>query len=221
MRGIDGVVRDIGELLLPRHCCGCERPGQTLCARCRESLRRPPHPVTRPSDIGFPVFALGPYSRLRRNLIIGMKEKNNRPVRPLLGAVVAAGIRYLQARGELPGRVHLVPAPTRPRSARLRGGDPVAHICTAAAEALADGTQTLPLLRLDGAVADQSSLSASDRWANMASAVELLPTAAPCSRRPLVVVDDVVTTGATLTAAGQRLKAAGFRVAGALVFADA
>ena len=112
----------LGELIFPRACAGCGAPGEVLCAQCREHLRHPPYLVARPRLLGAPVYALGSYSDIRRRIIIGMKERGNQPVREYVGAVFAAGLAYLSARGDIPREFTLVPAPTRPRSARARGG---------------------------------------------------------------------------------------------------
>lgn len=172
------------------------------------------------------VFALGDYTRMRRSIIIQMKEYNNQAVRPYVGAVVAAGLRHLHARGELPHEFCLVPAPTRQRSARLRGGDPVTHVCKAAAYGLSmvrgfDVT-TVPALRTRSSAADQSHLDAEERWLNMRGSVRLLPRAYQALKgRNVVVVDDVVTTGATLAASVAVLRAGGALVRAGLVLADA
>src|SRR5699024_1916865 len=119
------------ELLLPRACAGCSFPGVVLCDSCREELREPPRRVYRRVLIDVPVFSLGSYSEVRRNIIIAMKEYNNRAVRPYVGAVLHAGLEYLIARGDIPTEMVLVPAPTRRKSAALRGGDPVVDLCRA------------------------------------------------------------------------------------------
>lgn len=217
-----GVLQQVGELLIPRACAGCKAPGQVLCAACQEHLRAPPYQVTRRVLLDPPIFALGPYSEIRRNLIVQMKEYHNQAVRPYAGAVIAAGIEHLSAQGIIPPRLVVVPAPTRASSARARGGDPVLHMCQHAARLLAD---TLPLsvvscARLRRGVADQSRLNADLRWANMRDAVAV--DADPrLAGRSTIIVDDVVTTGATLSHTADKLRVAGAIVRAGLVLAEA
>lgn len=183
-----------------------------LCPRCREVLARVPRRVSTAVDTHVPVFALGPYAEAHRGVILAAKERGNLAVRRLVGAVVGAGVRHLQAAGELTHDVVLVPAPTRARSARLRGGDPVSAFCRGS------GLPMVDLLRLDPSTADQAGLGASGRRANMSGRVQLLR---PAPAAPLVLVDDVVTTGATLAASVERLLVAGAAVQAAVVIAAA
>ena len=199
------------ELFLPRACAGCRFPGAVLCTQCQENLREVPSRIHRPSLIDVPAYSLGAYSELRRNIIIAMKEYNNRAVRPYVGAVVHAGLRFLTARGDIPDDVVLVPAPTRAKSASLRGGDPVLHMCQAT------GLRVCNCVRIFKAAADQSTLSAEARRDNMRSSVELFK---PVLKAPVMVIDDVMTTGSTVAATVAVLRGAGADVAGALVFAD-
>lgn len=219
-----GWATAMAELVIPQSCAGCGAAGDVLCAACRRALREPPHLVTRRRDIGMPVFALGEYTALRRRLIIAMKEYSNQAVRGHVGAVVAAGLRHLQARGDIPHSVALVPAPTRPRSARLRGGDPVLHMCQSAAATVAPlrgcDLRVEPVLRTHSQAADQSELAADERWSNMRGAVALR-AGHRLRGVSVVVVDDVVTTGATLAASAAVLRGAGAVVRAGLVLADA
>lgn len=158
-----------------------------------------------------PVFAFGPYANPHRGVILAMKEHNNVLVRRYIGAVLAAGLRHLEAQGEIPAGAHLVPAPTRATSARARGGDPVTAICAAS------GYRTHPVLRLAEDTPDQGSLDESGRRRNLQGMVSI--TAVPA--RPVIVVDDVVTTGATLQASVEKLLAHGGDVRACLVLAAA
>ncbi|MDO5032105.1 ComF family protein [Corynebacterium sp.] len=211
------------ELILPRPCAGCgaeTTPGHSLCPRCQHHLRRVPQRIERPEPLGFPVRALGPYSDIRRSIIVAMKERGHRALRGHLAAVYAAGLDYLRARGDIPETALLVPAPTRAASARARGGDPVEGVCSGVATRL-PGWQVAPCLQIARGSADQSELSASERARNMRGAVELLPNAAALRGRAVLLVDDVVTTGSTLRASAARLWGVGAQVAGALVLAEA
>lgn len=200
------------ELLLPRRCAGCGAPGEVLCARCRTELAAPPHRVSPRVEPGVPVWALGPYSETRRSVILAMKERGDRTVRRWVGAVLAAAVATLTARGEVGEHPVLVPAPTAARSARLRGGDPVTDACRAT------GLPTAAVLVHARGVRDSVGLSPAARRANLAGRVRLR---GPVPAGELVLVDDVVTTGATLAAACAKLTVAGAHVRGALAFAAA
>lgn len=206
-----GVLAGLGELVFPRRCAGCRAPGHLLCPRCREHLAAPPFRHTPTAAPHVPVYALGPYADPHRGVILAMKEHNNLAVRRHVGAVIGAALKHLEARGEIPAGVHLVPAPTRPRSARARGGDPVAAVCRASAY------PTHNVLALADETADQGQLDEAGRRRNLSGQVSI--SAVP--RRPVVVVDDVVTTGSTLSASVEKLLAHGGTVAACLVIAAA
>ena len=128
-----------------------------------------------------------------------MKEKKNLAVRRHIGAVLAAALDHLEARGDIIPGAHLIPAPTRPSAARARGGDPVSAVCHAS------GRPTHDVFSLLDATPDQASLDESARRRNLSGNVQL--SAVP--QGPLIVVDDVVTTGATLQAGVEKLFAHG------------
>lgn len=196
---------------MPRHCAGCGTPGAHLCAACRQELARPPARVTPRVDVHVPVYSFGPYAHVHRNVVLAMKERNNLAVRKHVGAVLRAGLEYLEARGDVPAPTVLVPAPTRAFAARSRGGDPVRAVCEAS------GRQVAPVLSTPGRVRDQGELNAAERRTNLAGRIAL-------SRVPtgdIVLIDDVVTTGATLQASVETLLAGGGRVVAALALCSA
>lgn len=222
-RGIAEAAAALVELFLPRPCAGCggeTTAGGVLCGECQDHLRQVPRRVERPQPLGFPAWALGPYSDTRRGVIIAMKERGHQAVRAHLGAVLAAGIDYLRSRGDIPEAAVLVPAPTRASSARRRGGDPVAAVCQAASARL-PGWGVVDALSTAESTADQAQLSAVERADNMRKAVLLRPGARELVGRSVLLVDDVITTGATLRASAARVWAVGGDVAGAIVLADA
>lgn len=201
------------ELLLPQSCAGCGAAGSRLCAECRTKLRQLPMRVSTPVDPLAPVWALAPYSGVHRQVILAMKERGRTDIRKEIGAVIQAAIHYLIARGELPRDLVLVPAPTRRRNARLRGGDPVTHICNAT------NFPVLACLEHGNNVRDSVGLTPAQRRANLAHGIDL--RSVQKIPQKVLLIDDVVTTGATGEASASVLRSAGAQVTGVLVVCSA
>lgn len=206
------MLADLLDLALPRDCAGCGAPGRTLCDQCVRGLRFPRQHRPRPCPPGLPTLvAAAPYDGAVRAALIAHKERGRLGLVRPLGAALAGAVRAL----DLPRRVVLVPVPSAPAAVRERGHDHARRLARAAARAV-PGARARPLLVPARAVADQSGLGTAARAANLHAALR--------ARRRLdgvlvVVVDDVVTTGATLAEATRALRAAGAQVAGCAVIA--
>lgn len=202
------------DLLLPLECGGCGSPATRWCAACADVLAvRPdqPHLVTPRLDPGVPVFALARYAGARRQAIVAVKERGRADLIAPLAAALGAGLNRLAGWGIVEPGVALVPAPTRLLAARRRGGDPVARI------ARATGHVAVTALRAKALTRDSVGLSPADRQRNVAGRIKLVGTPAA----PVVLVDDIVTTGATLTESVRVLQTAGVHVLAALTLAHA
>lgn len=142
-------------------------------------------------------------------------------VRPL-GDLLAGAVGLVAPTGPAPpgpAPFLLVPVPSAPRAVRARAHDRAGRLAArAAADLRGRGwpVRAVPLLRLTRTVADQAGLSTTERTANLAGA---LVAGRALDGRPVVLVDDVVTTGATLAEAVRALRAAGAIVHGAAVVA--
>jgi predicted amidophosphoribosyltransferase len=214
------------DLVLPAPCPGCgAASAPTVCPACLAMLG-PPRRV-RPQRVhppGLPrVFCLSGWESPARELVLAHKERGRTGLADPLGrALVPAAVLAAGGAGAA-GPVVLVPVPSRPGVRRSRGHDPVSRTAAATAATLrADGRRAwaLPLLRHARTVSDQAGLTAGQRAANLAGALVVRAGAAGTgSGAPVVLVDDVLTTGATLAEAARALRAAGRTVAGAVVVA--
>ncbi|WP_240926212.1 ComF family protein [Streptomyces sp. JB150] len=108
--------------------------------------------------------------------------------------------------------VLLVPVPSARRAVRARGHDPVRRIAYAAAgELRRTGTpaRVAAVVRQRRTVADQSGLNARQRLDNLAGALAVAPGGERLlAGGPVVLVDDLMTTGASLTEAARAVREA-------------
>lgn len=204
------------DLILPPRCAGCDTPGSLVCPRCAAEIHgRPACRTPDPAPPGLPeCWSAGEYTPAVRRAIIAYKERGRTAVaRPLAGALALA---VAGAVGERP--VVLVPVPSARPALRRRGHDPVTRLAELAAGYLAQAGWPAAVARLLAQrrqVADQAGLSSLQRAANVSSAFTV-PAGrnAPVPRswgglEAVVLVDDIVTTGATLAEAARALREAG------------
>ncbi|KPC83015.1 competence protein F phosphoribosyltransferase domain protein [Streptomyces sp. NRRL WC-3753] len=237
-RTLRGWWTDLTDLVLPAECGGCGRARAVLCPRCRTALGGAPPRRVRPEPAppGLPeVHAAAPYADEVRAALLAHKERGALSLAGPLGTALAGavraglreawtGAREVGARdadaggagaGDARGRgpVLLVPVPSARRAVRTRGHDPARRIALAAAgELRRTGTsaRVLAVLRQRCAVADQSGLDARQRVANLAGALAVAPGGGVLLRGggALVLVDDLMTTGASLAEAARAVRAA-------------
>lgn len=249
-RGVTGlgavraVALDVLDLALPATCAGCAGEPGLLCAACRLLLAGPARAAwPDPTPVGLPPpWAVAAYAGAVRDIVVAHKEHGRRALAQPLGAALAVAVRAALAGcpvasgsagrasgASSPGRVVLVPMPSRAAAVRARGRDPTLATARVAAQELRrDGHRVavLPVLRLARSVTDQAGLDATARAANLAGAVLLpgrfqrllgrLRAQEPCT---IVLADDIITTGSSLTSAAATLRRAGAPVAGAALVA--
>jgi predicted amidophosphoribosyltransferase len=210
------------DLVLPLECGGCSAASTRWCDACAKELSVAPdrpHVVSPRIDPQVPVFALGRYAGARRQAIVAMKDHGRADLIAPLAHALAVGVHRLLAWGMVETPLTIVPAPTRRSAARRRGGDPVTRVATAAVAGHPEIT-VVSALRMKAWARDSVGLGTAARERNVAGRV-LLRGKRPAVRGEVLVVDDIVTTGATARESVRILRTAGMRVAGVLALAAA
>ena len=219
MSPITATLAVVLDLVLPLDCGGCGAPSTRWCPACvRELAVKPdqPHLITPRLDPGVPVFSLGRYAGARREAIVAVKEHGRTDLIKPLAAALHVGLVNLLTWGVVDTPLWVVPAPTRRSAARRRGGDPVTRMALAATAGHPDITVT-QALRMRAFVRDSVGLSSTDRERNIAGRVK----AAKPVAGEVLVVDDIVTTGATAAESVRVLETIGGRVVAVLAVAHA
>ena len=199
------------ELLLPSACAGCGRYGALLCDKCRTALT----PASRAGDrflapdggwvvgesfeVAAAAFAYhGPLRRAMQRLkYVGAR----RAASPLAEAALPALCRLVAISGRLP----LIPVPLHAERERVRGYNQAALLTAALAESAHLPWSNL-LVRIR-ATTKQHHLDRAGRLRNLRGAFVVAPEARPPPA--LILVDDILTTSATLDACASVLREAG------------
>ena len=197
---------EVAAFLLAATCAGCDEPGTLLCRRCVRALQpNPLQPLQRATLRGLPVTAALPFDGVAARCIRRLKGNGETHLARPLGAALASALRTTETASRL-----VVPVPTT-RSAFRRRGYRVPDL-------LIRRAQVAPqrLLGLAARPDDQRGLGARERMTNMRGTMRARRTGGGAE---VVIVDDVVTTGATFDEAARALTEAGFCVSAAVALA--
>lgn len=240
---VSRVVRALASLVAPRFCAVCgEAVGATdrwpLCARCSDAVLAEGRALVAPGaehcrvcgklivsergrcmrcrgveycfDSAWPLFR---YAGTVRALVLAYKSGRRRSLALFFAGIVAEAlaVRY-------PGRI-VIPVPPRPGKVRRKGWDQVEDLARIL-ERRHGVTVMRILTRADGE--QQKTLDLEGRASNMRGKIGIVcsghgrPRAVPADP---VLLDDVLTTGATLSECARALKAAGSERVDAVVMA--
>jgi ComF family protein len=199
------------DLALPPTCAGCRREGQAICEACAPALdARLELPagasIGLPADVPAPLLQAewcAPFSGVVRAALHQLKYSGERRLAVPLGAAVARRWDAVGAGGDA-----LVPVPVHRDRAAQRGYDQAVLLAAAAAGDL--GLPMLPVLERWRATTAQFQLDRRARATNVADAFRARAgTERAVAGLWIVLVDDVLTTGATLAACATVLMRAG------------
>jgi len=203
------LMQALLDALAPRRCAGCGMPAEgSVCEACVELCHLLAPPRSRTTGYGACHAAL-PFEPPVRAIVHHAKYRGHRAAAALLGALLVERLWTMLSAGLSPpacgGAALVVPVPLGPRRARARGYNQAALLAVALARQARQPLSDHAVRRRD--TAPQVGHDGAQRRANLAGAFAW--RGAPLAGRPVWLVDDVVTTGATMEAVATALQQAG------------
>ena len=206
-----GLLRSALDLLLPRQCLGCGANGTYLCERCADRAERPRPELPPESGPLSGVLAPFAYTGVAREAARRLKYRGARALAPDMARPMTRELALAAA-----PPFALAPAPLHPKRLRERGYNQAELLARETARALNAPLLRGAIMRVRDTPPQVSMANLAERSANMRGA---FAPAHPVEGGTVIVVDDVATSGATLTAAAQALREAGASRVYGLAFA--
>lgn len=201
----------LSDLIFPARCLGCRQLGIGICSTCRVSWH--PHiyrTAVAADDFSFPVYSAVAYSPVAQRVLLGAKESALHDADRLILQALSYSLSYFYS--EI-GIADLVPIPSRKANTRKRGRDFILEQTHAISQS--PRVQVRAILSHSRKVKDQTTLNSRSRELNLSQSMSCREQG-DSSSTPVIIIDDLVTSGATLREAGRALHRAGYTVTGAV-----
>lgn len=200
------IFSELSQLVFPTRCYGCNILGLEICTNCRREWI--PH-YYKAHTASLNVHSALTYTSTASSIILASKENGIQGADDLL---VAAIIHVLNKARLDQGYFTLVPVPSSRQSQRRRGRSFIVDLTKTISQNT--GIRFNDCLEVSRRVSDQSGLTRVERITNMRGAFSLKSGA--ILRGDAILIDDVVTTGATLEEAARALNSQGFHAFGSV-----
>lgn len=221
------VLADLLALLWPCACLVCGTPNRQLCADCRTRLRTTVGTAQLAySSSGREVWVYGSYVGALRAMLVACKHGGAVALAAPLGDLLSGPLLLALESQRERAPVLIVTAPSRAARVRASGYRHVDLLVRRALRRLRSRDRAGPYLVVGGLQAlpgrtGQVGLRAGERAQNAALVRVPKRMRGRLRGREVVLVDDIVTTGATLDAAATALTAAGATVIATVALAAA
>lgn len=198
------MLAPLKELLFPIHCFGCRAIGIEICSKCRKFWN--PHFYVQTIE-ELQVYSAIRYSPVARSILLGAKENSFAIADKLIIEAMLNCLHRLPT--QVLRKATLIPIPGSKRAIRKRGRDFIFDLTQEVS--LRSGLPMASGMIIQRRLLDQSGLSAVDRKRNIYGAFSFHGNVQQINGE-ILLVDDLVTTGATLLEAKRALNASGLSV---------
>ena len=213
----EGIFSALTSLVFPKICIYCQVEFAPLCLKCQQFWLAP---VQWRYVKGLAVNSTLAYNAASSRIIIQAKESRNRVAQFWMARALSTALEKFELENSALSISHclLVPIPSSKSAIRRRGGSFLHPILDKLVELQKQKNgvrwRWKELLIHQKSVRDQSELSYTARQSNMAGAFRVRSDEL-IEARPILLIDDVVTTGATLDSAFRALRERNLTVLGA------
>ena len=209
-------LRGFNEIIFPTRCISCSALGSPLCKHCSAIWCHQPNfqRLSRDSKSTLLVSSSILYSPIASHILLAAKESNVKKSTELVILALEYSFQKLLLREPNLQVSALVPIPSRPQAVRARGRDFLQVITQSLAVKFE--IPATPILGYSKKVKDQSGLNSEERWNNLNDSLVVKDRTLVGKVQGVLLVDDLVTTGATLLAAEKALNQAGILAIGAV-----
>ena len=194
------------DIFLPTKCISCAALGSRVCSICELQVGGDPRLVMRQHLVGFSTTG---YTDFTKQVLRSFKELGESELSKTLGKAMVPLLGCFSKSPSL-----LVPIPSNVSSLRERGFNP-AELLAREIAIRSNGLRWANVLQRARQTKDQSKLDPTERRANQLDSMR-----ARAGSSEVLLIDDVVTTGATLLEAHRVLTKAGYLVTGFITFAE-
>lgn len=206
------VARGISSLVYPQFCIVCRRALKNACFKCLEIWSSRPRKTQLAIATSMAVVV---YDNSVSTVILKAKEERNRQAQDLIAiAIFNSALQIFKRSNRAP--CLLIPIPSSPSAIRKRGESflhPIIRKVISMAKSEGLDWEWADLLVHTKKVRDQAGLNSQERQRNLEGVFELRE--GTMEARPIILIDDVITTGSTLTNAILAIRERNMTVLGA------
>ena len=189
-------IHSLKDLIYPEICLCCGKNGAKICDECSRYWLAKPN-GSKVENIW--LFFVATYDEATSQVILAAKEAGNKDAVRLIAKSIASSISFAILNLGISQPINLVTIPSQLSAIRRRGRD---HIKDLAQEVIIQlnqqkiKTNHLPILKPIKKIKDQSDLNGLQRKENMSHAFTV--KSSPISQSTVILIDDLVTTGASI-----------------------